>query len=552
MKIDVSQLEALSTVFNGVIGRIFFAPSPPDDKTVAMTGAQLRLLYLLDMRGPQRMTELARAVGVTLPAATAAVERAVRAGLVRREADASDRRIVRVAVTPAGRRASARMKRLHEEKLRAVLERLSPRRRAELVRYFERIHEILSTIDLSAPKRGRKAMAVFVMLAASLALTGCLRGGDKVPLEPRAAAPAVQTSVTVTAVEVRERPQFVRVTGSLVAELDSAVASRVGGIVKEVFVEPGDVVTAGEPLVQLDPTDAENALAEGRASADEIAVRLGLDPAAPPDRFDPEQQPEVVSARSELELAQTNFERDKTLVANRTISQSDFDASRNRYQAARQAYNLRRHQALQLWQNYRTALVRMATLRQAVLDTTITAPFAGLVAEKLVAPGEYVGKGQQVVRLVAVNPLRLVLTVPEKQVSAVREGQPVEFSVGPFGDRVFSAQVLHISPVLDTQSRALKVEAEAANPSLELRPGFFATARLLLPKEAPGLWVPASAVKRAAESASVYAVRDGIARETVVGLGDRDGDRIEVRSGLAAGDRVVVEAYRVTDGTRVE
>jgi RND family efflux transporter MFP subunit len=491
-------------------------------------------------------------VGVTLPAATAAVERAVRAGLVRRETDASDRRIVRVAVTPAGRRATARMKRLHEEKLRTVLESLSPRQRTQLVRLFERIHRILSTIDPSRPRGGGGIMLAVILAGAVLVMAGCPNNASKVPLAPRPVTQTAMTTVTVAAAEIRERPAFVRVTGSLIADLDSAVAARVGGIVKEVFVERGDVVTAGEPMVQLDPTDAENALAEGRAAAEEVAVRLGLDPAAVPEKFDPEQQPEVVSARSELELAQTNFERDKSLVANRTISQSDFDASRNKYEAARQAYNLRRHQALQLWQNYRTSLARIATLQQAVLDTTITAPFDGIVAEKLVSPGEYVAKGQQVVRLVSVNPLRLVLTVPEKQVSVVRERQAVEFMVGPYGDRVFTAQVLHISPALDTQSRALKVEAEAANPSLELRPGFFATARLLLPKDAPGLWVPATAVRHSGDFASVYMVRDGVARETVVGLGDRDGDWIEVRSGLAAGDRVVVEADRVSDGQRVE
>lgn len=146
MKVDIREIESLNNVFLKVMGQVFLSTS--SNKTFnEMTGAQRRILYILDIKGPQKMTHIARLVGVTVPAATAVVDKLVRCGCVQRVTDSRDRRVTRVSLTPLGRKAHAKMKRIHEKGLSAALEKLAPEKRTELIVAFERIHVLLSEID---------------------------------------------------------------------------------------------------------------------------------------------------------------------------------------------------------------------------------------------------------------------------------------------------------------------------------------------------------------------------------------------------------------------
>ncbi|MGI8906515.1 MAG: MarR family winged helix-turn-helix transcriptional regulator [Candidatus Sumerlaeaceae bacterium] len=145
-KPDISQVESLNYVFLRVMGQIFLAASG-NPVFNEMTGAQKRILYFLELKGPCNMTHIAKLVGCTVPAATGVVDKLVRAGVVRREQDENDRRIIRIAMTAAGRKTLAQLKRIHEQRLQEVLERLPPERREELIDSFTRIHEILCELE---------------------------------------------------------------------------------------------------------------------------------------------------------------------------------------------------------------------------------------------------------------------------------------------------------------------------------------------------------------------------------------------------------------------
>jgi len=112
-----------------------------------MTGAQRRILYLLDLKGPNPMSQIARLVGCTLPAATGVVDKLVRSGQVERIAAPEDRRIVKVALTETGRQTLAELKKVHEQRLAEVLAHLSPEKRDELIHSFAKIHDILSELE---------------------------------------------------------------------------------------------------------------------------------------------------------------------------------------------------------------------------------------------------------------------------------------------------------------------------------------------------------------------------------------------------------------------
>jgi RND family efflux transporter MFP subunit len=341
-------------------------------------------------------------------------------------------------------------------------------------------------------------------------------------------------------------------TGSLMADEKSSVAANTSGIAAEVLVDRGSIVRKNDVLVQIDPTDAKNKLAEGQALLDELKARLGLEGNL--DTFNPEDQPEVRLAKASAELAAANLRRAKDMYTKKVISAEAYDQTQTENELASQRYRQALLQIRQVYQAYKTILTKLAILEKAVADTTIRAPFDGWVAEKLVAVGEQISAGMQatkVVTLVRVDPLRLSLTVPQQNIACIRPGQTVRFHVDSFPDRTFNATVRFIAPVVTNDTRSMVVEAIVPNPEGALRPGLFATAELVLPKKEVEVLVPATAVQKVGEVARVFVVRDGVAREQVVALGELDKGKVGIRSGLTGKEILVAKPELVHDGDAV-
>ena len=174
-----------------------------------------------------------------------------------------------------------------------------------------------------------------------------------------------------------------RLTGSLVADETSKVASTTNGIVMEVRVERGSVVEKGDVLVVVDPRDAENMLADGRAQVEALKAALGWEDTSKP--FKIEEQPGVKAAKAAMDLAKSNFDRHNDLIKQGAVSKLAHDQMTTSYETAREQYQAALHQAKQLYESYKAAFVRLKPLEKALADTTIIAPFSGMVAEKLVA-----------------------------------------------------------------------------------------------------------------------------------------------------------------------
>ena len=325
--------------------------------------------------------------------------------------------------------------------------------------------------------------------------------------------------LTTVPVEIVECSSNLRLTGSLLPEEKSQVASNVTGIVLKVLVDRGSVVKKGDILVQLDPTDAQNRLNEGLALADELRMKLGIEE-NPSDgaAFNPLEQPEVKLAKTALNLAETKLKRSAKLLEKQAISVEEHDQHVAEAESAAQRYRQAILLAKQIYQSYQTAIVRLAALRKAVADTTIIAPFDGIIAEKHVTVGEQVmpnplSGGAKVATLVRMDPVRLSLTVPQQNVQNIQPGQKVKFRVDSFPQEVFTADVVRISPIVTTDTRSLVIEAQATNADGRLRPGLFITAEVELPKQHKEFYVPASAVQRQGEVGKVFVVRNDVVRE---------------------------------------
>jgi membrane fusion protein (multidrug efflux system) len=153
---------------------------------------------------------------------------------------------------------------------------------------------------------------------------------------------------------------------------------------------------------------------------------------------------------------------------------------------------------------------------------------------------------------VKVDPLRAELAIPESAVSAVKVGQVVRLSVQTFPGKSFEGKIKYIGPALKSEARTLVVEAVVPNRDRLLKPGLFATAAIELPASSPALLVPQAAVVTEAGVSRVFVLGKEKVAERLVALGARHGDLVELRTGVATGERVVLNPdRRMTDGLDV-
>ena len=391
----------------------------------------------------------------------------------------------------------------------------------------------------------RRALLVLPGLIAMTALSGCRA---EVSTEASAASTA-PAPVAVTQVESRAVDRYLRVTGSLAADEQAEVSAETVGRVVEIPIERGTRVQQGTLLARISATETSAQLQEAEANAAQIESRLGLTPGQP---FEAKQVPDVMNAKASLDWAEAEFNRIRSLLDQKVVSQSEFDQRRTQVEAARQQYQVALNSAQQSYRLLEAAHARITLARKAVADTSVRAPFAGLVAERVVSVGDYVTRGTRVATVVRVDPLRLELTVPEQSVSLVKVGLPVKLTVDAYTNEEFDARIRFVSPSLRADQRALTVEALASNADGRLKPGMFATARIRQAVDAPALLVPATSVEVIAGTSRVYVVKNNRVEERIVTVGETFGDRIEVTSGIAKGESVATDPKgRVADGQTV-
>jgi RND family efflux transporter MFP subunit len=394
--------------------------------------------------------------------------------------------------------------------------------------------------------RRSSSAALALLFASGLASYACSTADGK-----SADQPATPAAIAVSPVSATEQPisRFIRATGSLTAEDQAAVAAEVGGRVIATPVERGSAVAEGVEMIRISSTEAEAQVKEAEANAAQIEARLGLTNAAP---FDVNNTPEVQTAKASYELAQNEFARIKSLLDQRVVSQSEFDQRRTQMESARQQYEAAKNGAAQQYQGLLAARARASLARKALNDTVVRAPFTGLVAERTVSVGDYVNRGQKVVTVVRIDPLRVMLTVPEQFVSAVAVGAPVSFEVDAYPGRQFSGKIRYVSPALEANQRALTVEAVVPNTTRELKPGLFATARIEQPQRTPGVVVPAAAVQTSGGTSRVFVIAGDHVEERLVTVGQTIGADVEVTNGLKTGERVATQnVAKLTDGAKV-
>lgn len=395
------------------------------------------------------------------------------------------------------------------------------------------------------------------------ALSACKRSSGQTNAAATASPTPPVVEVSTMAAVTRQLPQYFEATGSLAANQQTDVAPETSGKVAAVGVDIGSSVKRGQMLVRLEDADfkdraqqAQAQLDQAKATLDQNRAKIGLRPG---QKFAPENVPEVRAARAALDLADKNLRRYEKLVESGDISRATYDQQLSQRDQAAEQYQALIHQAQQ---NFATvansqAAVEMAQSQLSLAKrnltyTTVSAPMAGYVLERPADIGEYISPQQKVATIVSLNPLRARIDIPEQAIPQIHQGESVSVSVSAYPDRNFSGRVARVSPSVTATSRTLTVEADVDNPNAELKPGQFATIRILLPHNAPAVLVPQRALRTISGATYVFVIKNGFAQQRLVQSGQTEGDLVELKSGVAADEIVAISNVdQLSDGAAV-
>jgi membrane fusion protein, multidrug efflux system len=343
--------------------------------------------------------------------------------------------------------------------------------------------------------------------------------------------------------------QMVTVTGTLAAYDQATVSAKVPGRMKSIAVDLGSVVRKGQIIAQIEQQDYQLRLQQAEAALAQARARVGLSPEGKDDRIDPEKTGTVRQAQAILDDAKLKFERARNLLQRGVLAQAQLDAAEAEYKVAVSRYQdaveeIRNRQALVVQRRSELEIAR-----QQLVDSSIYAPFDGIVQEKRASIGEYLAAGAPLVNIVRMDPLRLRAEVPERESRNVRVGQQVRVSLE--GDsNVYMGKIARISPTITAQNRVLMVEAEVHNNG-QLRPGSYARAEIVSANNTSAVGVPVNAIISFAGIDKVILVQDSKAVEKPITLGRRTAEWAEVISGLKTGDTVVINPGNLQSGQPV-
>ena len=357
-----------------------------------------------------------------------------------------------------------------------------------------------TTLDNARSMRsaGARAIAIATAAACLFALAACKPGDGEAQ-----AADAEKKEVDAVPVEVaaaQRRPVAASYTGTapLEARAESMVVAKTSGIALSVGVEVGDEVRAGQVLVRLD------------------GARAAL---------------EAAQSAAQMRKLESNYARSRQLAEQQLVSANDNEQLRYDLENARAAN-------------------RLANLQLSW--TSVTAPISGVVAERMIKPGNFVQANTPILRIVDNAQLEAELNVPERELATLEAGLPVTLTVDALPGRTFEGRIDRVSPVVDAESGTFRVTAAFAGKG-DLKPGMFGRISIDYDQRADALTVPRAALLEDDSEPAVFVVDDGKAKRVPIELGYLDGEWAEVRGGLDEGAQVVT-AGKVTlrDGSAVQ
>ena len=305
--------------------------------------------------------------------------------------------------------------------------------------------------------------------------------------------------VNVAAIASAPISSYISSTANVVAENEVKIVAEADGRIERLLVEEGDYVGQGQTLATLVRGDAQMLREKARVRASNARIA---------------------------------FNRAKNLNTRELMSQGDYE---------------------KIVMEKEVAEAELAEAEWRLSKTTIRAPFAGRVTERMVNAGQHLRPGDTLFNLTDYDPLIARIFLPERDVIALKTGREVRLTLRAANEISFKGRIRQISPVVDTATGTVKVTVEAVQPPEAVRPGAFVTVDIVRETKANAIRVPREAVIRELREAHVFVVEGAVAKRRDLTLGFEEGGFIEALSGLKAGEKVIIAGQgALRDGSPVK
>jgi RND family efflux transporter MFP subunit len=385
----------------------------------------------------------------------------------------------------------------------------------------------------------RRPLPWYFIIASFAGLSGCEQS-DHSPANGKPAQEVAVIRAEAIVVKPQIWPLRARTQGSLVVDEVSSISAKVPGRVSQVHADLGDRVEKDSPLITIEDEQYRLLVAQAESQLAQARSAVGLRDGDPLEKLNPENAAPVREAQAVWDEARQAVERIRRLSQQNAVSATDLEVAESAERVA-----AARHTSAQNSVREKIALIGVQTAqlglaRQNLVDTIVRAPFSGIIQGRQVAVGTYVQPGQSLATLVSESPLRFRAAIPERFAHLLRVGQTVRMHVD-LCNQSREVEITRISPTLDPTSRSLAFEAIVDNSDQSLRSGLFAEADVILDPNATAIIVPTAAVVRFAGVDKIWKVEGDMIRSQTIGLGQIEGDRSEILSGVQAGDRILAD-----------
>jgi membrane fusion protein (multidrug efflux system) len=349
---------------------------------------------------------------------------------------------------------------------------------------------------------------------AALTLLAACKGGGAADADAAATETATVGTENIAVVVSGVLQSGPTVSGNLMPEREALIRAQVGGSVLQTYADQGTAVRAGQTLARIEAGGLQDVYLSARAG--------------------------VTAASNSADVANHELARSEKLLAAGAIAERDIEQARRASISANAALA--------------DARARLSTASKQVGNTNVSSPMSGIVSERPISAGDVVQPGAAMFTVVDPSSMRLEGSVPSEELNQVKVGAPVTFTVNGYPGRSFTGRVVRVNPTADPATRQVRVFISIPNAEGRLVGGLFANGRLAA-ESRTGLVAPVTAVDSRSNVPSVFRIKGGKVQRVPVQLGLRDEgtEKIEIVSGVAAGDTLLLGAAQgITPGTIVK
>jgi RND family efflux transporter MFP subunit len=357
-----------------------------------------------------------------------------------------------------------------------------------------------------------------------------------------AAAPAQKAEeapIAVKVIEAKKGELVIRLKspGEAVTDRKIVMKTEVAGVVKELAAREGLHVKVGDVLIVLDDERYRLALEKQEASRLRLLSEMLLEKQFGQLTTQLNATPEkIAKVKEDFAAAEARFRKG-------LISQAEFEKASNEYEMNLIEAGLKKEEVMAASKGLTQAEIDVKTAELDLEKTKIKAPFAGVITDIKVSPGEHLEAGRDLFTLVNINEIKVIAKVLESEVGKMRVGREVDLRFSAYPDKVFRGTVEAISPIVNPEDKTCAVHVVVSNPQEEIKPGMHAEVEIAAEVYKDRLLVPQDAVLVRGGRKLVFVVEEGLAKWRYIEVGLENENYAEVLDGVKEGEKVIVEGH---------